>query len=622
MRLSERIEAFRLKLAYTPCGVFTARVQFTFSLLKKYGLRYTLNRVYQYLKRRRDPEPSESDWVREHACSEAELAAQRSVTFDRNILFSVVVPLYNTAEPFLREMIDSVLSQTYPGWELCLADGSDEAHAFVGQICREYAEKDSRVRYEKLAENRGISENTNACLRMAKGDYIAALDHDDVLAPAALYKMMEVLCREDADVVYTDEARFLSPDLGRILSIAFKPDFGIDDLRANNYICHFTAYRRSLLDRVGLYRSRCDGSQDHDMMLRIAAVTDRFVHIPEVLYFWRAHLASTAYNVRVKSGASEAGVRAVEDHLSALGIPAQVESVEDAPTIYRIHYELTARPKVSIVIPTCDQLFYLKQCLESIAEKTTYDNYEIILVENNSKDPATFAYYKEAEQRWPRVKTVYWPGGWNWSAINNFGVKAAQGEYYLLLNNDIKVITPGWIEEMLSYAQRSDVGAVGAMLYFVNDTIQHAGVILGAEDGMIKPAHAFIQHYRGSNGFMGRLLYAQEYSAVTGACMLIPRRVWDEVGGIDEELAVNYSDVDLCLRIRQAGRQVVWTPHAQLYHYESRSRGSTAISAEKREQLEREAALLNARWGKAYASGDPYYNPNLSQTHLDFSLNE
>ncbi len=619
MKLSERIEAFKLKWTYTPFGIFFIRVQFTFSLLKKHGFKYTCRRVLQYFKKKKYPQQQEADWVREHACSPEELASQRAVAFNRKILFSIIVPLYNTSEPFLREMIESVIAQTYSGWELCLADGSDDKHSRVGEICREYAQKDSRIRYEKLKENRGISENTNVCLRMAKGDYIAALDHDDVLAPAALFKMMEVLCREDADVVYTDEAVFLSPDVGHILSIQFKPDFGIDNLRANNYICHFTAYRRSLLDTVGFYRSQCDGSQDHDMMLRIASVTNRFVHIPEVLYFWRAHLASTAHNVKAKSWASEAGVVAVRDHLAALGISARVKSVEDAPTIYDIRYELTARPKISILIPTCDQLFYLKQCLESIAEKTTYDNYEIVLIENNSKDPATFAYYKEAEERWPRVRVVYWPGGWNWSAINNFGAKAALGEYYLLLNNDIKVISPDWIEEMLSFAQRGDVGAVGAMLYYPNDTIQHAGVLLGKG---VFPGHAFQNCFRGSAGCMGRLLYAQEYSAVTGACMMIPRAVWNEMGGIDEQLAVSYNDVDFCLRIRKAGYLVVWTPHAELYHYESRSRGRETISPEKRERLEREASLLRQRWEKEYGAGDPYYNSNLSQIHLDFSLNE
>ena len=596
---------------YTPVTKGLNLVKSTFRDLKTGGLQFTGKKIgtYRRIRKLRKSRISPSEWMKKHTPDEKELEAQRAARFDRNIVFSITVPLYNTRESFLREMIDSVRAQTYPGWELCLADGSDEKHDYVGRICREYGDSDGRIRYRKLEKNLGVSGNTNACLEMATGEFTAFLDHDDVLAPSALFRMAEVLSRQEADVLYTDEATFLSPDIHHLLSIHLKPDFAIDNLRANNYICHFTAIRRSLLDRVGLYRSECDGSQDHDMMLRLAAVTDRFVHIPEPLYFWRASLNSTALNIETKDYAAEAGRRAVSDSLRAAGLQASVESSSASPTIYRIRYELTGRPKISIIIQTCDRVFYLKRCLESIESKTTYENYEIILIENNSKDPGTFDYYEEIKERWSNIRILYYKEKWNWSAANNFGVRAASGDYYLLLNNDTEVITPDWIEEMLMYAQRPDVGAVGAMLYYPNNRIQHAGVILGLNGRAA--GHAVRDEPRGAYGYAGRLLYAQDMTAVTGACAMIDRKVWDEVGGADEAYPESLNDIDLCMRIRAAGYLIVWTPHAELFHYERVSRGEK--DTEENMEKENEAqARFRAAWGKELEAGDPYYNPNLS----------
>lgn len=577
-------------------------------------------KTFRYEKKRKEyikfPAASVySEWMRTPLFSDDDLAYQRDYIFSRDILFSITVPLYNTPETFLREMIDSVISQTYSGWELCLADGSDSDHAEVGRICSEYCGRDSRIRYKKLEKNLGISENTNACLDMASGDYIALLDHDDVLHPAALHEMMGVICDTDADIVYTDEATFISPDLSVIGNIHFKPDYAPDNLRANNYICHFTAFRRSLLEKTGGFRSECNGSQDHDMILRLAEVAERVEHIPEVLYFWRAHQDSAALDVSAKGYAAASGRKAVRDSVRRQGMTAAVRSTTTHPCIYRLSYELRETPLISIIIPSCDHADSLKTCIDSIQKRSTYSNYEIIIAENNSREAGTFEYYDSVVRQNENVRVIKWEGGFNYSAINNYAAEKAAGKYILLLNNDTVVISAGWIEEMLMYAQREDVGAVGAMLYYPDDTIQHAGVILGKR-GIA--GHAYQGAGRHEAGYMGRLAYAQNMTAVTAACMLIRRDVWDEVGGLDEELAVAFNDVDLCLKIRRAGYLIVWTPYAELYHCESLSRGSDD-TPEKQARFDSEVELFRRKWRAELAEGDPYYNPNLSLV-TDFAL--
>lgn len=590
-----------------------------FFCLVKYGPRYTAMRTTRFVQKRLKRSQSYSKWLKRHAYTPEQLAHQRAYAFEKNSLFSIITPLYNTHTLHLRKMIESVQAQTYVHWELCLADGSDGKHAKVEMVCREYAQSDARIHYKKLTRNYGISGNTNECLKMAQGEYVALLDQDDILSPAALFRMMQVVDEQEPDLIYTDEARFLSPDPNSIFVIHFKPDFGIDNLRANNYLCHFTAYKRELLDVVGPYRSQYDGSQDHDMMLRIAAVTNNIVHIPEVLYLWRGHPNSVSLDISAKSNAPAAGRQAVYDSLKARGIDADVENDQRVSTIYHVRYQLKGTPKVSIVIPTCDNIRYLRKCLESIESLSTYANYEIILVENNSKKDDTFAYYREAQDRWQNVKVVYWPGPWNWSAINNFGVQAATGDHYLLLNNDTQVITPSWIEEMLMYAQRSDVGIVGAKLIYANNTIQHAGAIIGLGGGVV--GHAFSGMAHEETGYANRMLYAQNLSAVTGACIMIRRDVWNQLGGVDEKLAVCCNDIDLCLRARKKGYLVVWTPHAELYHFESRSRGLDD-TPRKMDRARKERELFWERWEEDYGQGDPYYNPNLSLLHSDFRPKE
>lgn len=545
--------------------------------------------------------------------TEEELARQRKHHFTKEVKFSIVVPLYNTTERFLRDMIESVQAQTYAGWELCMADGSDAQHGDVQRICREYVRRDKRIRYRKLEKNLGISGNTNACLEMATGDYIGLFDHDDLLHPAALYEVMCAIESTGADFIYTDECTFHDTPKDAYMP-HFKPDFAPDNLRTNNYICHFTVFKRSLLDEVGLFDPTCDGSQDHDMVLRLTEKARRVAHIPEILYYWRAHAGSVAESPREKPYVIDAGIRAVEKQLDRLGLDGKVEPVRPGMTFYRTRYTIKGTPKVSILIPNYEYIDDLRTCLNSIFHKTTWPNYEIVIVENNSTSRELFAYYESIQREHANVFVVTWEGKFNYSAINNFGAQFCTGEYLLLLNNNIEVITPDWIEEMLMFAQREDVGAVGAMLYYPDNTIQNAGICLG----MSGTAGSFFQDVsRNSIGYMGRLIYTQNVSAVSSTCMLLRREVWDKLGGLDEDWAVAFNDVDLCMRIRKAGYLTVWTPYAELIHYESKSRGQDD-TPQNRKRFEDEVLRFQSRWAKELEAGDPYYNPNFSLVRSDF----
>lgn len=541
-----------------------------------------------------------------------DLKKQRRFIFEKDVRFSILVPLYNTPAKFLLPMLDSVVGQTYGGWELCLADGSDAEHGDVENICRQYAQKDSRIKYRRLTENLGISGNTNACLEMATGDYIALFDHDDCLHPSALFEVMKAICEKDADFVYTDECTFRG-SIRNVLFTHFKPDYAPDTLRGNNYICHFTVFRRSLLEKAGGgFRSEYDGSQDFDMVLRLTEQAKTIVHIPRMLYYWRSHKGSVAESINEKPYAALAAQRAVTDHLKRVGLDGEAE-LFSPHAILRLKYAIKGEPLVSIIIPNKDHANELKNCLTSITNRTTYPNYEILVVENNSTEAATIAYYRTLEND-PRIRVITYEGPFNYSAINNFAFKYARGEHILLLNNDIKVISPDWVQEMLMYSQRSDVGAVGCKLLYEDDTIQHAGVGIGL---MGLAAHMHRNCPKGNGGYFGRLLYAQDLSAVTGACMMLPRHVFEQVNGLDENYAVAFNDIDLCMRIRSAGYLIVFTPFAEMYHLESKSRGEDD-TPEKQARFDREVSLFKQRWAKALQQGDPYYNPNLSPDSESF----
>ena len=549
---------------------------------------------------------------------DAERERQKNTVFDRMVKVSVLTPLWNTPENFLREMIESVQAQTYQNWELCLADGSDDAHAYVGEICREYAAKDSRIVYKKLEKNGGIAENTNRCLEMATGEFVAPFDHDDLLHPCVLYEYVKVINEKDADYIYCDEATFKNGDVNQMITMHFKPDYAIDNLRANNYICHFSMFDKKLLEGTELYRTKFDGSQDHDMILRLTDKARNVVHVPKLLYYWRQHAGSVSSGVEAKPYVVESARGAVADHLRRHGFANfKITSTRAFETIFKITYEIIGEPKISIISPNKDHVEDLRRCITSIIEKSTYDNYEIIVVENNSETREIFAYYEELANN-PAVKIITYKGDFNYSAINNLGVSEASGEYVLLLNNDIQIITVNWMEELLMYAQRPDVGAVGAKLYYPDKTIQHAGVVIGL--GAHRTAgHVHYRQKRENLGYMGRLCYAQNMSAVTGACLLVKKALYEEAGGLDESFAVSLNDVDFCLKLRRLGYLNVFTPFAEAYHYESASRGSD-MTGEAAARYNAESARFREKWKAELEAGDPYYNPNFSLDKSDFSL--
>jgi len=543
--------------------------------------------------------------------TEAERSSQESVVFPKKITISLITPLYNTPEQSLREMIGSVRAQTYGNWELCLTDSGDEGRESV-KFISECCVQDARIKYRKLDKDMGVSASSNKAIEMASGEYIGILNQHDVLHPSALYEVMKAICNEDADFIYTDEAAF-SGDRTVILK-HHKPDYAVDTLRSCNYISHFTVFHRNFIDRAGAFRSEFDGSQEYDLILRYTDIASRICHIPKLLYFQGSREKSgTPDNETCAVSVAE---KAIKEHLEKRGISARVENRPNLSGLYRVRYELTERPMVSIIIPNKDNVSLLRNCISSIIEKTTYDNYEIIIVENNSKKDATFAYYEELK-RLTNVHVVYWEGkGFNYSEVNNLGAQHASGKQLVFLNNDIKIITPDWIEEMLMYSQRSDVGVVGIKMYFLNGAIQHAGMIMGLGVGA---GHIFLGSPHDALGYMARLQIVQNMSAVTAACIMIRRSVFEEAGLFDPEFHDSFNDLDLCLKIRKAGYLIVWTPYAEAYHVESKSRGYNTTS--KRMRLSaHEAALFKARWENELAMGDPYYNCNLALDRADCTI--
>ncbi len=597
----------RILLKFTPTRLLIK----VFYTLRLCGIRGTFHAIGAYLQDRHIRKAQlKINWSK---ISAEQRKTEEATVFDRKITFSILVPLYNTPIRFLDEMIDSVQAQTYPHWELCLADGSDDAHAEVGCRVLKRMESDARIQYKKLEKNGGISENTNACIDMASGNYIALFDHDDVLHPSALFEMMQQICQKNADFVYTDEATFESPNLKKIVTLHFKSDYSLDTLRANNYICHFSAFSREVLEKAGRFRSAYDGSQDHDMILRLTSNASCIVHVPKVLYFWRSHPNSVAMDIHSKTYAIKAGQDAVRDHIRAGGMDAEVTSAPAFPSLYRIRYQIPQekRGKVSILIPNKDNYRVLKKCIHSIFDLTTYPNYEILIIDNGSDEQKLLDYYKELVQD-PRVRVLFDPRPFNFSAMNNGAAKEATGEYLVLLNNDIEIITPEWIEELLMYVQRENVGIAGAMLYYPNNQIQHAGIALGLGEDRIA-GHLFHRVPKGSIGYMGKCCYSQNLSAVTAACMMVKKRVWEEVGGMDESFPVAFNDVDFCLRVRKQGYLIAWTPHAEAYHHESLTRGEDkGKDLASAERFQSDCQHFRERWSEELAAGDPYYNSNFS----------
>ena len=584
-----------------------------FAYLKDFGFEKFWDKTFRTIK---GQEADYMKWRREVLPDGEELARQRNEQFAYMPKFSIVVPVFRTPERDLRAMIDSVREQTYGNWELCLADGSGSG-SHTPQILESYAKRDQRIRYCVLEKNEGISGNTNAALKMATGDYIVLADHDDLLTPDALYHCAAAVNREvRPDVIYSDEDK-VTADGKQFTEPHFKSDFNPDYLRNVNYICHLFLFSREILEQVGGFRKEYDGAQDYDFIFRCTEIAKEIYHIPRVLYHWRISATSTAADPEKKRYAFEAGARAIKDHCARIGLEVEVEPGM-VPGYYKTTYALKDKPLISVVIPTKDHSEDLKLCLESIFTKSKYPNLEFILVENNSTEPETFAYYKELEEQHPNVRVVVWEDTFNYSRINNYGASFAKGEYLLLLNNDVELINDDCIEEMLSYCQRDEVGIVGARLLYPDNTIQHAGVVVGF--GGIA-GHTFIGLYYQDKSYFLRASCAQDYSAVTAACMMVKKSVFDEVGGFYDGLAVAFNDVDFCMKVRAAGKLVVYTPHAMLHHYESKSRG-LEDTPEKIQRFQGEIEMFRKRWPEILENGDPYYNVNLTLRGSHFGLRD
>jgi glycosyltransferase involved in cell wall biosynthesis/2-polyprenyl-3-methyl-5-hydroxy-6-metoxy-1,4-benzoquinol methylase len=537
---------------------------------------------------------------------------------DDRPLISVVMPVYNVEESWLREAIDSVLAQTYDDWELCIADdASTKRH--VKRVLREYETRFKRIKVVYREKNGHISAATNSALALATGQFVGLMDHDDVLAPNALFFVaQEIILHPQASLFYSDEDKLNSE--GIRYDHYFKPDFNPDLMRSHNMICHFGVYRRSLLEKIGGVREGYEGAQDYDLALRCLRELDPregVRHIPWVLYHWRAIPESTASGADAKSYAMKAAIEAVNDDLEARGIEAKVAESELIDGMIRVQYPLPENPPlVSIIIPTRNGEALLRQCIDSIRDKTEYKNFEIVVVDNQSDAPKTLEYLDQLNRQ-EGVKVIRYNHPFNFSAINNFAAKASQGELFCFMNDDIEIIAPGWLDEMVSQGMRPEIGAVGARLWYPDGRLQHGGVVLGL--GGVA-GHAMKYSYVGNRGYMGRSVLVQNYTAVTAACMLVRRCVFEEVGGFDEEnLAVAFNDVDICIRIYQLGYYNLWTPYAEFYHHESASRGAED-TPEKQRRFTAEAEFMLNKWGPLLER-DPAYNPNLTRCGEDFSLN-
>lgn len=545
-------------------------------------------------------------WLRIMRVSRQELFAQRKTKFSYAPKFSVVVPLYHTPAKFLKDLVRSMMYQSYANWELCLVNASPE-DVHLTSLLENWAMRDKRIRVIRLEKNLGIAQNTNAGIAASTGEFIAFLDHDDFLEPDALFCYADALNKDKTiDVFYSDEdktdeyaAHYFYPH--------FKSDFNIDLLHANNYMCHFLAVRKSLVDTVGGLNEKFDGAQDYDFVLRLTENTKKIYHCPRILYHWRCSNQSTAANQGNKMYAIHAGKAALNAHYKRIGWNARAqEGAVDG--WYQTKFTLKEEPLVSILIPNKDHTDDLDVCLNSFFERADYQNYEFIIIENNSVLPETFAYYEKIEKEHDNVKVVYWEAGFNYSAINNFGFKFAKGDYIMLLNNDVELITPDIFQSMLGFCMRPEVGIVGAKLLYNDHTVQHAGVLVGA-GGLAD--HVFKGIHEDDPGYMGRAISSQDVSAVTAACLLVKRSVYEEVGGLEDEFQVAFNDVDFCLKVRKAGYLIVYDADVKLFHYESKSRGMEDTT-ERFIRFGNEMMLLNSKWDILSTFVDPYYNPNFS----------
>ena len=592
------------------------KIRKAFRYWKHFGTKEFINHA---LERMEPEEVPYGPWFEKHRVTDTELRRQAKSQSENAPWISIIVPAYHTPEKYFMQMADSVRDQSYRNWELVIADAgaAEPPKNAKGRTVREMAEslakEDPRVTYTALQANGGIAANTNAGILASHGEYIGFLDHDDVLEPDALYEIAERISGNGADMIYTDEDK-VSADLKKFFQPHFKPEFNPDLLRSNNYITHFLVVKRTLADEAGYFDPELDGAQDHDFILRCSEKAEKIARVPRILYHWRTHSDSTADNPMSKLYAYEAGKKAVEGSLSRTGEEGTVELLPDYG-FYRVHYALRGTPKVSVIIPNKDESEALRQCVDSLLD-TGYPELEIIIVENGSSERLTFEYYREISEN-PKIHLIRWKKGFNYSAINNYGVRFATGDYLLFLNNDVRgTISTGWLTELISVCQRESVGAVGAKLYYPDNRVQHAGVVLGI--GGIA-ANLFTDLPKGRGGYMHKASVMQDLSAVTAACMMVKREAYEMAGGFTEELAVAFNDVDFCLKVGQAGYRIVYDPYAELYHDESRTRGAED-TPDKIRRFQGEIEYFRSQWENVLKEGDPNYNPNLSLKKWNYSL--
>lgn len=569
---------------------------------------------WKYMKDARADDAAYQAWLSKHQVTIDEWRRQKADHFENEPLISIVVPCYNSNETYLKEMVDSVLAQSYPKWELLLMDASADVK-IVKKVAAQA--EDARVKYFALPSNKGIVGNTNAGIQQAEGDFIAFLDHDDLLEPDALYCYVEKINTDPTTkLLYCDEDLF--SEKGTYTQPVFKTELNVDLLYSHNCVTHFLMVEAAYLQQIGLSEEEVSGAQDFDLVLRALEGGGTIAHVSRVLYHWREHEGSTSGdNTESKPYAEEAGRIALQNHFDRRGIKGTVE-VTEHPYVYRMRYELpNPLPLISIVIPNKDHVEVLDECVQSLLNNATYENLEILIVENNSTEEATFDYYRKLQDQSNKMRVITWEQGFNYSKIINFGVAQAKGEYVLLLNNDTKVITSDFLQEMLGYLMREDVGVVGAKLYFRDNLIQHAGMIAGPYGAV---AHVHQNYSRTYEGYLARAVRPGNFSAVTGACQLVKKEVFNEVGGYEESLAIGFNDVDFCLKVWQAGYRVVFTPYAELYHYEFTSRGRETFDKKKMYRWKQEQAEFTKRWPKYFLEGDPFVNLNLDKDNFYFDL--
>ncbi|MGM9941615.1 MAG: glycosyltransferase [Bulleidia sp.] len=576
--------------------------------LKVFGFKELINR----LKKGYTPYTAYDTWFRDHRITADEAEQQKKKCFRYQPLISIAVPTYNTPVDMLKVMIDSVIDQTYSNWELCIADAGNPDHE-SRSVLKDYEKKDPRIKVRYLDDNYGIAGNTNQAMELALGEYTGLLDHDDFLEPDALFEVVARLNEYPYACLYTDEDKF-DTTKGTFEEPNFKPDFNIDALRSHNYITHFFVAKTELIRSVGGEHSEYDGAQDYDLILRCTEKADKVCHIAKSLYHWRIYSGSTAGNPEQKLYCYEAGRKAIADHLERVGLNGTVELMPRPYWgMYHVKYTVSGNPLVSIIIPNYENKKVLERCINSIFSVNSYRNVEVIIVENNSSSEEIFSYYEQVQKKYDNVHVVNWKGSeFNYSAINNYGVGFAKGEYLLLLNNDTEMISQDAIEEMLGICMRDDVGVVGAKLLYPDNTVQHAGVMVGIGG---TAGHLFSRILNQDPGYMMRAILNYDLSAVTGACLMTKKDIYQKVGGLDETLKVAYNDVDYCLKVRAEDRLVVYNAYSQWYHYESVSRGYET-DIRKIRRFDSEVKLFQNKWKKVIVDGDPYYNRNLMDERI------